>query len=304
MTKVLRFSEFTTINEGGHALGDIVRPIYGREVAVTLEKIAQTIFPILGLKGYDIDAAVLGSGGKKLPDMTHGDLDLAVATEALAAHFKTSLNKAIFLADDALIKAGYSTSKKVGTQIISLAFPIEGNKSLGYVQLDLMFSSSIDYSKFVYHSPDYRIAESKYNGAYRGIFLRSIISDCQKIVTKFNDDQQPIEIEQFALRVDTGVYRIAKSFAGANGHVLKTPKLLAEYDKLVSNIPEEIVAMFFSKDVKISDLSSFEKMWDIFQSSKFPYPSARENIIRTFKKRLIESKFPMPDELIKDYPHI
>jgi hypothetical protein len=150
--------------ESGNSIENAV-PIIQADVMPTVDWLVTNIFPEIGITDLGEDAAIIGSAGKKIPSQTSGDIDIAVSADKIAAHLGVSLAEVLFALDKKLKSLGYSTRLATGFQQVSMGAPIAGNPKKGIAQVDLMLSSDIEWSKFMYHSPDFRINESKYKGA-------------------------------------------------------------------------------------------------------------------------------------------
>ena len=249
---------------------------------------------MLGLEGLDKDAALIGSAGKK--STPSGDLDIAVSVDRVAGNNGISMKEALGFLDMMLKGAGYSTSVAFGFQQVSFACPIEGNKKNGYCQADLMLSDSLEWAKFVYYSPDLNKAESKYGGAYRTIMLMSIASLCEREATKVLDTGEIEEYESLVMRLNQGIVKVRKSYKGKKG-LLKTPKLMRQFDKFVSNVPEEVTEYLFGEGTKVSDIDTFEKIYALLLSPSFPHQDKVDDILEKYEGALNRAGIPLPSEL-------
>jgi len=289
------FKEFLKLYESGNAIDD-VRPILGREIPETLEHVERDLLNAVGLDGFDIDAAVIGSAGKKGDDIESGDIDIAVSIDKLAGENSTSINEVLKFLNMTLKAAGYDTAVNYGFKQVSVPFPIKGDKANGYCQVDLMLSDSLEWSKFMYHSPDFTKTESRYKGAYRNLLMMAIATESKKEATKKLDTGETVEYEQLVIRLNTGLVKVRKSLQGKRG-LVKTPKLLKDFDRVVSNVPDEVAEALFGEGVKAKDIMTFEKCWDLFNSKTFPYKNKEDIIIQKFEIYLSKSKLPFPEEL-------
>jgi len=263
----------------------------------------QYLHHLLGLDGEGIDAAVIGSYGKKPPEMTSGDVDVAISADVVAAKNGLPLNNKDLLTfvDKTLKAKGYETSVGWGFNQVSVSVQIPGTKDFG--QVDLMLSTSLDWSKFMYHSPDFTKAESKYKGLYRNILLMSVISESSsKVEKEFEGETE--EYSAYVVRLDKGIFKVRKSFMGKSGKLVKTAKLLKEYDKFITNTPEEVVKLAFGENVVPGDIGTFESIWAKVMAKDFIHKELREKIIKKFHSGLSKSGFPFPTEAVEAYPNI
>ena len=288
------FEQF--VSESGNAIAQS-RPFEQHEVAATLEWIEKNVFPHLGIDGIGEDAAVIGSAGKKNPGETSGDIDIAVSADKIAGHLDTSLAKVLFDMNDLLKEKGLDTSMAVGFQQVSIAAPIEGKSNNGVGQVDLMLSRDINWSRFMYHSPDFTKDESKYKGAYRNILLMSAIGKSFVEIIDQTEEGETKEYEAFVIRLNQGVVKVRKSFVGKRG-LVKNAKLLKEFDKEITRLPEEIADLLFD-GAKVSDLMTYESLRDLINSSMFKFPKKRDEIFKEFEVKLGMSGLPLPEDIAK-----
>jgi hypothetical protein len=297
----LSLTDYLKLYEGGNAVS--ARPMSQEETKAVYDYTQKNIFPLLGLDGEGIDAAVIGSYGKKPPEMTSGDVDVAISADVVAAKNGLPLdNKDLLTFVDKTLKAkGYETSVGWGFNQVSVSVQIPGTKDFG--QVDLMLSTNLDWSKFMYHSPDFTKAESKYKGLYRNILLMSVISESSsKVEKEFEGETE--EYSAYVVRLDKGIFKVRKSFMGKSGKLVKTAKLLKEYDKFITNTPEEVVKLAFGENVVPGDIGTFESIWAKVMAKDFIHKELREKIIKKFHSGLSKSGFPFPTEAVEAYPNI
>ena len=282
--------------ESGNAIAQS-RPFEQHEVAGTLAWIEKNVFPHLGIDGLGEDAAVIGSAGKKNPGETSGDIDIAVSADKIAGHLDTSLAKVLFDMNDLLKEKGLDTSMAVGFQQVSIAAPIEGKSNNGVGQVDLMLSRDINWSRFMYHSPDFTKDESKYKGAYRNILLMSAIGKSFVEIIDQTEEGETKEYEAYVIRLNQGVVKVRKSFVGKRG-LVKNAKLLKEFDKEITRLPEEIANLLFN-GAKVNDLMTYDSLRDLINSSMFKFPEKRDEIFKEFEVKLGMSGLPLPEDIAK-----
>ena len=287
------FEQF--ILESGNSVEN-AQPFRQDQVQPTIDWVAKNIFPEIGLVGIDDDSAVLGSAGKKLADQTSGDIDLAVSADKIAGHLGVSLDKALFALDAKLKSLGYSTKLAVGFNQVSIGVPIDGDQKNGVGQLDFMLSTDLDWSRFIYHSPDFRIAESKYKGAYRNLLLMATIGKSFFEVTKSTDKGETAEYKAYVVRLNQGITEVRKSFEGKKG-LIKTAQVLKEYDKLITKEPQGVVDLLFTGGHKPSDIDTYEKLYSLVTGGDFKYSSAVNSIMVDFKDKLTAAGLPLPEGL-------
>lgn len=103
-----------------------------------------------------------------------------------------------------------------GFKQISFGFPFQER----IVQVDLMFSKNLNWSEFIYYSPNLLKQESEYKGVYRNLLLNSIC----KIETQTWLDE--FTYEQFIYRTFDGFGNVKKTYLSESGNRLKTPRVL------------------------------------------------------------------------------
>jgi hypothetical protein len=302
--KILKFKDFVNemlVNEGGNAI-ELARPIKQSEIDLTYDFVIKTVYPLLGLtEGF---AKPIGSFKKKAPDQTSGDIDIAVLADRIAGENGLPLDKVLEFVDATLRGAGYEPSTNKGLQQCSIGVPIEGKKNNGIGQIDLMLTDNLDFSTFMYHSPDFTKSESKYKGLYRNILLMMIIGNSKRQTTKLTDKGEVQEYKAYVLRLNQGVVSVTKSFMGARGNIVGQAKLLKDQDRFITNTPEVIAELAFGPDVPVSELMTFEDMWRHVTDSKFIHTDKLESILTDFKNRILQTKVPFPTECVEQYPNI
>lgn len=300
-SKILESESFEgELYEGGNAVED-ARPIKQSEIDKTYDFVIKKIYPILGLT-TDF-ARPIGSFKKKGAEQTSGDIDIAVSAERVAGQNGLTLGEVLQFMDSALKGAGYSTAMNKGFQQVSVGVPIEGKSDSGIAQIDLMLTDNLDFSTFMYHSPDFTKAESKYKGLYRNILLMNIISNSKRETSKLTDKGEVEEYKSYVLRLNQGVVSVTKSFMGAKG-LVKTAKLLGDQDKFITSTPEVIAELAFGPGIPPSEIMTFEDMWRHVIDPKFIHKDKLDSILNEFKTRILATKVPFPVECVEKYPNI
>lgn len=292
MKYVKLFEQF--ILESGNAITNSI-PFKQDEIPGTLKWIEKNVFPLIGIDGFGDDAAVIGSAGKKLQDQTSGDIDIAVSADKIAGYLDTSLSSVLFDLNNILKKNHFETLMVPGLNQISIAAPKEGDPKNGYGQVDLMLSRDIKWSAFMYHSPDFTKNESMYKGAYRNILLMAAIGKSFLEIKDQTDEGEVKEYEAYVIRLNQGVVQVRKSFIGKKG-LLKTPKLLKDFDKEITNVPQDVTDLLFN-NVSVNDIMTYEKLRDLINSNKFKFPGKRNDIFNEFKEKLNKSGLPLPADI-------
>lgn len=287
------FEQF--IFESGNSIENAV-PFKQDQVQPTVDWIVKNVFPEIGLVGIGDDAAVIGSAGKKLPDATSGDIDIAVSADKIAGHLGVSLENSLMALNEKLMSLGYSTLMQKGFQQVSIGVPVAGDPANGIGQVDLMMSIDLEWSKFIYHSPDFREGESQYKGSYRNLLLMATIGNCFYEIAKQTDKGETAEYKAYVVRLNQGVVQVRKTYEGARG-LKKNAVLLKEFDKEITRVPEDIVELLFNGGHKVSEIMTYESLRGLIDSGDFKYPEKREDIMAEFKQKLEDAKLPFPSDL-------
>jgi len=301
---MLKFQQFIQqIFEGGNAIEES-RPMTQSETIETYDYVKKKIFPMIGLDGDGVDAAPIGSFGKKLADKESSDVDIAVSVDKIAGSNGIGMEEVLDWLDHKLSTAGFPTKKSTGFQQVSIGVPISGKKGNGIGQIDLMLSTNLDWSRFMYYSPDFKVAESKYKGLYRNVLLMSIFSEGTKKAVKTTDAGETEEYEHYVVHLESGIANVRKTLMGKKGALVKTATILHDFDKFVTNTPVEVVHLAFGPDVEPNDIMTFENAWTHFESAKFPYKDKKKEILNRFKAYILGAKVPAPEEVIHAYPNL
>ena len=296
------FSSFSKLFEGGAAIKSS-RPIKESEVEKTIQHMREVLFPLIGDGELDKDYLLIGSiGKKKSPSDTSGDIDLGIAQEFLAQKFGISADQSLqFLYDKLSTELpailGYEPDMKLmkGINVLSIAWPIEGNTENGTVQLDLIPISDMDWAKFIFYSPDYRKNESKYKSAHRNWLFQAILS-ALKNVTKRDENEDIVDFDTYALRLNDGIYKNKKTFQGATKR-LKRPDTVKGQSVFVTRDPQELLDLMFGGGVKPDNVKSFEDVWNIVTSPNFKYSDKVEEIRKDLIRYLNNAGYVIPTEV-------
>ena len=287
------------ITEGGHAVNG--SPMTQPQARAVYKDVDEKFLSKLGLIEDGVDHCALGSFGKKADDQTSGDIDIAVSIDVIATNNNISVEDVEQFIIDKCEEEGLNYTFGKGIHVISISWPIPGTDIYG--QVDIMPSSSLDFSKWMYYAPDFRVAESKYKGLYRNQLIMNILKYADQTVLSRTDKDEVIEYERYALRLNSGLARTRRSFMGKKGGLIKTEHALKEYEKQVTNVPDEIVKIAFGDGVSASHVMTFEQAYELFMSRNFPWKDQREKIITSFLKEIVGIA-PIPVELTVDWSEL
>ena len=292
------FREWLVLNEGGGAIPSS-RSMTWEEAQEVYDWVKKTIVPELGISEEDVD--VIGSYGKKLAGETHGDLDIVISAKALMEKNELSQDQLLDFLDDTLSGLGFETKKMVGFKQVSFGAPIPETDDIA--QVDFMLSSDLDWSRFVYHSPDFRKGESRYKGSYRNTLLMAIITETSKEILKQTPEGDVEELESNVIRYPEGIWKSRRSWAGKKG-LIKTPKLLKDFDKLITTNPQEVANLVAGPGYKPEDILTFEGLWSIVVDPNYIYADKIEDIMKKYAGNLRVQEMPYPQEAIEAFPKI
>ena len=166
-----------------------------------------------------------------------------------------------------------------GLRLISLGFPYKLKGESNVVQVDLMFTTDINYAKFMYHSPDFIKNESLFKGLYRTNLLiivcgKTPIDTTAYPTEYFGDEFGPQyngEVKSFwkyTLSYDEGLKIVHKSFEGKK-KPLKAPKTIKEDSILITKNLPDILKMCLGPKANISNCNSFETIVDFICSPNY-----------------------------------
>lgn len=290
--KFISLINYKKLYEGGNAIQDAERISY-TEGQQLLDYIKEEILPALNITENDI--STIGSFGKKEETETYGDLDIVVLKESILKNNNLETEEDVLLFINSILSdLGFENKIYRGMVQVSAGIPIPGSNKIA--QVDFMLSESLEWSKFIYHSPNFKENESKYKGVYRNALLFAIITELNKEVVKYFDDETPEEIEQDIVRMPHGIYRSRKTWRGKRGKV-KTPKTLKEFYKFITIDPQEVVNIVVGPDYTINDISSFEKLWNIVTSDDYIHKDKFNEILEKFLLNLQSMKLDIPEEV-------
>jgi hypothetical protein len=228
----------------------------------------------------------IGSFGKKFNDKSSSDLDIALST----GHDIDTVNQI-------LVDNGYETKKNLGFNQISIPIPVNFIDRQGFAQVDFMLTSNINWTNFIYHSPDFTKNESTYKGVVRTLLLMSILSESSRTILSKDENGNTLKVESKVIRLPYGVYSTQRSFIGKRG-LLKKPKLLSEFDRKITDDPNEVAKLILGEQYAPRDCNSFESIWNIINNEKFVHYQHLDLIIEKFKQRLDINNLKYPREFL------
>jgi hypothetical protein len=301
---IFNFHQFSKLFEGGAAIKDS-RAILEREVEKTVSHIKEVLLPLIGDGEMESDYILIGSiGKKKNPDDTSGDIDLGISKDFLKKKFRINEDQILDFLFSKLEKElpaalGYEPEMKLmkGINVISLQWPIEGNKSNGMVQLDLIPIGDMNWAKFIYYSPDYRKDESRYKSAHRNWLFQAILSSLKNI-KDVDENGNPLEFDTYVLRLSDGIFKNTKSFRGVTKR-LSRPKILDGTTKFITKDPQETIDLMFGPGYKEENFKTFEDAWKIVTSPNFTHKEKISEIANDLVRYLGQAGYVIPEEVKK-----
>ncbi len=249
----------------------------------------------------NVKCSTLGSTGKKPDDSVSGDIDIGIEMEMTSEN----VNKL----KDFLMKYFKHNMAETpefrelpGLNILSVGYHYEFGilRIPKIVQIDFMFTDNLEYTKFIFHSPNYRKKESNFKGLYRTNLLTHIVDIIKREKEPLYDiDGHCTDYWKYTLSFNRGLKLTHKSYISPKtGKLLKNPYTVKEDDVIISKNPEEIITFLFGNKVNVKDFNSFESIIDFLFSDRFIHSkiTVREIIMNFINDTRHEEK---REELIK-----
>jgi hypothetical protein len=213
------------------------------------------------IRGFNIkDYCYIGSFGKKFES---NDVDIAVIGD-----FEQVIR--------ILTKNQIEFKVQNGFNIISIGVSFKEQ----IVQVDLMFTDNLEWSKFIYYSPNLMEGESKYKGTYRNMLLSDLaVIETRKKLSEF-------EFVQLSIVPHQGLVRTLKTTLGNKGKILSTPKIIKQ--TFLTNEPSEVL--------QILNLSEDCQTWESLYAQVRSRPTKGE-IEAKFKESCNRLNLQIPTEL-------
>jgi len=279
---------------GGNAINKAVRITHDEALKV-LDVVYEYILPRFNIEKDS--TAIIGSFDKKPIGETYGDLDIVIDKSVLLASndLNTDEEGLIFI-NSILEDIGFKSVIYKG--MVQVSSGIEVPDSGKIAQVDFMLSPSLEWSKFIYHSPNFRTKESNYKGTYRNLLLAAIVTELDKKVLKYTDDNIIEELEQTSIRLPHGIYRNIRTWKGKKG-IIKHSKIIPESYKFITRDPSEVVSMLLGEKYTSKYTTSFESIWNIITSYDYKYKDKLDSIISKFIINIESKKLEVPNEINK-----
>jgi hypothetical protein len=302
MKKIASYTEF--LMEGGAAIKSS-RSIREDEFPATLESIKFVLLPILFMDENDSDYMVIGSIGKKSnPEDVSGDLDFGFQWEKTAKKYSIQTKKELLaflfekLKRELPKELGFEPEMNllVGLNVLSIGWPIKGDPNMGIVQLDLIPLSNLEWARFAYYSPDYRMKESKYKSAHRNWLFQAILSSMGEVLTT-DEEGNPMEINSYVFDFSDGLFKTRKSYQGKRGRLKRPVKVEGFPRELVTNSPREFLDFAMGPGFSIDEVKTFEDLLNAIKSPKFKNKQNREKIKERFKGYIEKTPLVLPSEI-------
>jgi hypothetical protein len=303
---IVNFNQFMTLNEGGLAI-KTSRRIRQDEADETLAHIESTLFPLLGGGNFDGDFLLIGSlGKKKNPSDDSGDIDLGISEDFLIQQLGSTPETMLsdleeFLSTNLPEFLGFEPEMKLmkGLRVLSIGWPINGDPNQGIVQLDLIPISDMDWARFIYYSPDYRVDESVYKSAHRNWLFQAILSSLKTVESR-DDEGNIMDYEGYVLRLSEGIFKSKKSYRGIKKNRLSRPQTIEGTVQFVTNDPHESVKLMFGPGLRPENVKTFEDAWNLVTSPNFVHQDKLPEITEDLVRYLEKAKLPIPVEVQKE----
>ena len=302
---LMNFSRFSKLFEGGNAI-KTARSIREDEFPKTMDSIKSILFPVLGIDPSKdgSEYLVIGSiGKKKNPDDTSGDLDIGYDSSWFARKHgvtpkETSAEVYKLVSENLPEKLEFDLEINYmkGLNIVSLGWPIQGDFNKGIVQLDLIPVSSMDWSRFIYYSPNYKISESKYKSAHRNWLLAAILASRRQIL-KSDTSGQVIDYDSPVLMLSDGLFWHTKSYASKIKDRLKNPKKVEGSERFITRDPQEFIDFTLGPGYSMEEVKTFEQVLSIINDPEFELYDNLEEIKDRFVEYLKRTGLEIPAEI-------
>lgn len=245
-------------------------------------------------ENLQIQACTLGSLGKKLDYEESGDIDIAINYEFTKENCDKiidfiNLNFSKYRTPEIYISSGFKIISfgyyylNYDTYNIDNTTPVDNKEDLIQIaQVDLMFSNNLEYTQFMYHSPNYRNLESEFKGLYRTNLLTYIAG--RKPTDKkdmYDDNGNLTDYWKYTLTYDKGLVLTHKSYKGKRG-LLKNPHTVKEDTVFITDDIHEIVKLILGEEGTVADTNSFESLIKYIFSDKYVYKDKVNDIISDF----------------------
>lgn len=274
------------INEGGHAF-DEVSPITLDELKTSWPHIKKDLIT-LGCKNVEF----IGSTGKK---SIMGDIDLAATTDLTQEElFQKAKN--VF---------GSDSAKKVGSNIVTITYPIYDNSVLvKHVQVDVMIGNTdyLKWSRFGTSTDPKHKDFSLAKGVVRNVLLNVVNRYAADLV--FPGQQTELDRTKYIVDFDKGLYKVTQTRRNKIESKPPTKDWKTLSRTFVTDKPEKIAKIIFGKNIKANDLKKFEDVVDAIKKS-YNLEIVANDIFTSFVKEIKEfvdknagALGPNPEEVI------
>jgi len=275
---------------GGNAFPNLPMVRVRREyVALTVDHVVT----VMALPGFDFAYAManlMGSAGKQDDS---GDLDFAMNNKA--ARFVGEVDLPVFKLKEVAARArevlpeGHVQTKTLKGGQFQTAFPVAGDPSKGYVQVDFV-GGNPEWLKFSHFSP------GRDHSPYKGVMMSTMLG----VLAKMRKDFELLEGEERLARVglrfdlEKGLYRQWKlrKLTGQGMSVVSADEFetaVATSPRFVrlSHVtePKEVLRLLFGAPVDPTEVDTFEKLVAMVHV-RMPerFEEARERFLEAFSR--------------------
>lgn len=258
---------------GGNAFPHLnLTRIKKQDISATTHFIVDT----LQLNGFTYDyamSALMGSSGKR---ETSGDLDYCMNTHT--ARFVGEPNLPVFDKYQVLdrirtvLTSDFVNSKTFKMGNLMTAWPIAGDPSNGYIQVDFVFGK-FETLQFTHYSPNQDESE------FKGVFL----SQAMGVLAKMKKDWEAHDPQTGERVARVGLHLSLELGLFRKWEVRKRPGMGAskcdpdEFETRFADAPrftrlgyvespQEIVRMLFGPNVQVEDINTFEKFVEVLRN--------------------------------------
>jgi len=289
------------IKEGGGAFKHPefegkIRRIKREEIDKTLRYIANNITNHTTMDYEYLKNNMMGSAGKQADS---GDLDIAVDEKHASRETLVSISDKV----KNLFTQNYSRTDGLNAGQLNTLIPIEGDEEKGLIQVDFIIGNP-EWLKFTHHSPGADVSP------FKGVFISQalgVIAKMKKIWEHLDENGERVGRIGWAYDLEKGLYirpQVRKKLGQGMTKVSADEFESFPWHKYNANPPrvprvgyinnpEETVKILLGKNVKLSDINTFEKLLKISKKvMRDKYPVFLERLKTSLKRSSAQAGMP------------
>jgi len=239
---------------------------------------------------------MMGSAGKQADS---GDLDIAVDEKHASRETLVSISDKV----KNLFTQNYSRTDGLNAGQLNTLIPIEGDEEKGLIQVDFIIGNP-EWLKFTHHSPGADVSP------FKGVFISQalgVIAKMKKIWEHLDENGERVGRIGWAYDLEKGLYirpQVRKKLGQGMTKVSADEFESFPWHKYNANPPrvprvgyinnpEETVKILLGKNVKLSDINTFEKLLKISKKvMRDKYPVFLERLKTSLKRSSAQAGMP------------